>query len=298
MVNLGLRLLLLLVQVGRRAAGLRRFPVRGMRRMSVAPGPSSGFARWVIMITDARSALRIVGLDILLYLIRYISGVVGVLSLPETIVQLRRMSLELDLRNSRGPAISGRVLVNPRPVGAIAAALLLALCAGCGSSQSGRASIDNRPIPAHSSSAARSAGGDRQHEARMLADVLKKKPDHVPVLLRLAGLAQEAGKPGEAEKYLSEVLKLEPGNVPARLDLGRIQFETGRAPEAIRTTEAILRDQPDNPDALYNLGAIYGNLGRKEQAIEYWSRLQAVSPRSESGQRARQMMAELQRPTP
>ena len=94
------------------------------------------------------------------------------------------------------------------------------------------------------------------------------------------------------------MLTQEPGNVPARLDLGKIQFEAGHVTDAIQTTTAILKEQPDHPDALYNLGAIHGNLGQRDRAIEYRSRLLASSPQSESGKRARQMMAELQRTTP
>jgi tetratricopeptide (TPR) repeat protein len=181
--------------------------------------------------------------------------------------------------------------------GLIGALFLVMWNPGCGTKPSERPSTSDRLLAAHSRSSVSPEGVDR-HEAKMLSAALQKRPDHVPVLLRLASLALESDKPAEAEKYLNEVLKLEPANVPARLDLGRIQFEAGRVPEAIRTTEEILKVQPDNADALYNLGAIYGNLGQKEPAIEYWSRLLSSSPGSESGRRARQMMAELQRMAP
>ena len=181
--------------------------------------------------------------------------------------------------------------------GLLAALCLVILNPGCGTRPSDRPSTSDRPLAAHSRSVA-SPGGTDLHEAKMLSAALQKRPDHVPVLLRLASLAFESGKPAEAERYLNEALKLEPDNVPARLDLGRIQFEAGRVPDAIRTTEEILKVQPDNADALYNLGAIYGNLGQRERAIEYWNRLLASSPGSESGRRARQMMSELQRMAP
>ena len=203
----------------------------------------------------------------------------------------RRMRLPPNSHTHGFPGARSRF---PSEARAIRAAILAMLCVGCGSGQMDRTSTGIRPLPAHSRSVMGSAGTD-QHEARMLSAALKERPDHVPVLLRLAGVALEAGKPGEAERYLNEVLKLEPGNVPARLDLGKIQFEAGRIPEAIQTTAVILKDQPDNPDALYNLGAIYGNLGQRDRAIEYWSRLLTSNPGSESGKRARQMMAELQR---
>lgn len=205
---------------------------------------------------------------------------------------MRSHSLGSSLSRTFGLFPSG-----PLQAAAIGMAFLLMLCSGCGSSPSGSPAFGGHAVSAHAPTTMPVPQTD-PHEARMLADALKKRPDHVPVLLRLAGLAVESGKPAEAEKYLNDVLTQEPGNIPARLDLGKIQFEAGRVSEAIQTTAAILKEQPDHPDALYNLGAIYGNLGQRDRAIEYWGRLLASSPQSESGKRARQMIAELQRTTP
>ena len=190
-----------------------------------------------------------------------------------------------------------RIGFNRLAAAAIGMAFLLVLCQGCGSGPAEPPSPDGHPVSAHAPTAVPAPQTD-PHEAKMLAEALKKRPDHVPVLLRLAVLTLESGKPADAEKYLKEVLAQEPANVPARLDLGKIQFEAGRIPEAIQTTAEILKTQPDNADALYNLGAIYGNLGQRERAIEYWDRLLDSSPQSESGKRARQMMAELRRTEP
>jgi predicted Zn-dependent protease len=192
-----------------------------------------------------------------------------------------------------GKAISGtRLDLFLRPGAVLGIAVLFALQVDCGAKPSSRSANAQEMLSAHASPLA-STGRTDEHEAKALGELLKKKPDHVPVLLRMATLSLESGKSAEAEKYLGQVLKLEPGNVPARLDLGKILFEAGKAPEAIGVTEEILKTQPGNPDALYNLGAIYGNLGQKQRAIEFWSRLLAVSPESESGKRAKQMMAEL-----
>ena len=134
---------------------------------------------------------------------------------------------------------------------------------------------------------------NQQHEAIFLAEALKKKPDHTPVLLRMAQLSEESGKHTEAARSLREVVQREPANSDARLELGKALFEAGDIQGAIEQTKAILDRQPDHADALYNLGAIYGNVGNAELARDYWSRLIAAKPQTESAQRAKRMMAQL-----
>ena len=137
------------------------------------------------------------------------------------------------------------------------------------------------------------AADNTKHEAIFLAEALKKKPDHTPVLMRMAQISEESGKPTEAARNLREVVQREPANIDARLELGKTLFESGDIQGAIEQTKAILERQPDHADALYNLGAIYGNVGNAELARDYWSRLIAAKPQTESAQRAKRMMAQL-----
>ena len=137
------------------------------------------------------------------------------------------------------------------------------------------------------------ASENQQHEAIFLAEALKKKPDHTPVLLRMAQLSEESGKHTEAARSLREVVQREPANSDARLELGKALFEAGDIQGAIEQTKAILDRQPDHADALYNLGAIYGNVGNAKLARGYWSRLIAAKPQTESAQRAKRMMTQL-----
>jgi tetratricopeptide (TPR) repeat protein len=164
--------------------------------------------------------------------------------------------------------------------------------------------LDFKPAPRAPSGAAKPASsksapapqptkpGD-PHEAKMLEQALQKKPGHGPVLMRLAKLASEAGKPAEALKHLEQLVKAEPDNAEARLELGKILFETGDVSGALEQTSQILKTHPNHPDALYNLGAIYGNLGNTGLALQNWEKLISTSPDSESGARARQMIAQL-----
>jgi tetratricopeptide (TPR) repeat protein len=139
----------------------------------------------------------------------------------------------------------------------------------------------------------RETTGDKQHEAVFLSEALKKKPDHAPVLMRLAQMSAQSGKHEDAIRYLKEILDREPANVDARLELGKSLFESGDVQGAVEQTKNILEKQPAHADALYNLGAIYANLGNTTLALEYWNRLLASNPKSESGQRARTLVAQL-----
>ncbi len=132
-----------------------------------------------------------------------------------------------------------------------------------------------------------------EHELRTLHQALQKKPDHTPVLIRLAVLAAAKGRSVEATEYLKEALRHDPESAEARLELGRVLFNSGDLEGAIEETQKILKKQPKNPDALYNLGAIYGNLGNREMAEKYWRALVAASPESESGKLARTSLSQL-----
>lgn len=132
-----------------------------------------------------------------------------------------------------------------------------------------------------------------QHDLKVLELALTKKPGHTPVLMQMAKLEEGSGKLDKAAEHLQEVVRREPGNLEAKLELGRVLYQRGNIQGALDQTQAILKVQPNNADALYNLGAIYGNLGNARLAREYWGRLIASDPDSESGKRAKQMMVQL-----
>ena len=151
----------------------------------------------------------------------------------------------------------------------------------------GRPDSIKEPVQNHFTSMEESA------DQKMLAEALSKKPDHIPILLELAHLEAESGNAQKASKYLTEVLEYEPQNLEAKLNLGKQMFEMGAIEDAIRLNQEILEIEPVHPDALYNLGAIYGNIGNRERALFFWNQLIDSNPNSESGIRAREMMARM-----
>jgi cytochrome c-type biogenesis protein CcmH/NrfG len=124
------------------------------------------------------------------------------------------------------------------------------------------------------------------HEWQMLKQQLETKPGHVPILLRMAQIAQGRGESAEAARLLRQAVEKEPENLDARLELGRALYESGDATAAIAETEQILKSDPNQVDALYNLGAIYANSNQIEQARSFWTRAVASDPGSESGRSA------------
>jgi tetratricopeptide (TPR) repeat protein len=131
------------------------------------------------------------------------------------------------------------------------------------------------------------------HERAALEEELKKKPGHPPILLRLAELERDAGRPAGAVPYLRQILEQDSKNEDARLELGRALYDTGDVEGSLKETQQLLADHPNQVDGLYNLGAIYANQNRLDMAREYWSKAVAAAPTSDSGARARESLAKL-----
>jgi Flp pilus assembly protein TadD len=131
------------------------------------------------------------------------------------------------------------------------------------------------------------------HELQELGVQLKRKPGHIPVLLRMAQLERQKGDLNSAADHLQEAVKSEPTNQDAHLELGRLLYERKDVNGAIAETEKVLELNPKQVDALYNMGAIYANLGNVERARSYWSKAVAVDAASDSGQKARNALKHL-----
>ena len=119
---------------------------------------------------------------------------------------------------------------------------------------------------------------ERVHELKSLEQELEKKPEHPPILFRMAQLSTEMGKTADAISYLQRLLKVDSGNIEARLELGRLLYENNDVQGSMQQTSKILEINSKQVDALYNLGAIYANLNQLEQARSFWNRAVASAP--------------------
>lgn len=135
------------------------------------------------------------------------------------------------------------------------------------------------------------------HERASLEALLRKKPGHGSIVLRLAQLDEQEGKPAEARARLEEFLRGTPGDAAAWLELGKACYEMGDKACALRSTSRALELEPGNADALYNLGAMEANEGRVESAEHYWKRVLETAPDSDSGRKAAAALREIRRTT-
>ena len=157
---------------------------------------------------------------------------------------------------------------------------------------------DRKPAPAAANTSSPSPSVDSMHELIALEEDLKKKPEHPPILFRMAQLSSELGKTADAISYLQRLLKVDAGNTEARLELGRLLYQTNDISGAMRETSKILETNPKQVDALYNLGAIYANLNQPAVARTFWDRAVASAPDSDSGKRAEAGLQKLSGQTP
>ena len=139
----------------------------------------------------------------------------------------------------------------------------------------------------------RPAPQDPTHEKAALEEELKKKPDHAPILLRLAELARDAGQPRQAAEYLKKAVAADSKSLDARLELSRTLYEINDVEGALAETKRLLADRPNQIDALYNIGAIYANLGKADLARQYWTQAVAVDPNSDSGRKSADALAKI-----
>jgi cytochrome c-type biogenesis protein CcmH/NrfG len=131
------------------------------------------------------------------------------------------------------------------------------------------------------------------HEKASLEEQLKKNPGHPPILMRLAELERDAGKPAGAVPYLKKILEQDPKHEEARLELGRALYDTGDSDGALRETKQLIADHPANVDGLYNLGAIYANQNQFGLAREVWSKAVALGSQSDSGRKAQDGLSKI-----
>lgn len=134
---------------------------------------------------------------------------------------------------------------------------------------------------------------DVAHELASLEAELKKKPDHLPILLRMAELKQQAGSASEALAFLRRAAAADPKNVEANFELGRALYDANDPKGAIEANERVIESNPRHVDALYNLGAIYGNVGDDTKARLYFHRAVDAGPGTDGGRKAKAALEQL-----
>jgi tetratricopeptide (TPR) repeat protein len=119
---------------------------------------------------------------------------------------------------------------------------------------------------------------------------VKAQPSNVDLRMELANHLMDARFYDRAIAAYREVLKLQPKNVNARVDMGICMKETGDLEGAKSEMQRALKDVPEHLQAHYNLGIVLLVQGNLQEANEWFTKTANLSPNSELGQRARQML--------
>lgn len=119
---------------------------------------------------------------------------------------------------------------------------------------------------------------------------VKSQPSNADLRMELANHLMDARFYDRAIAAYREVLKLQPKNANARVDLGICMKETGDLEGAKTEMKRALKDVPEHLQAHYNLGIVSLVEGNLQEANEWFSKTANLSPNSELGQRARQMI--------
>jgi putative PEP-CTERM system TPR-repeat lipoprotein len=103
-----------------------------------------------------------------------------------------------------------------------------------------------------------------------------RQPD-APVMLRLLGLLEAAGKPGEVQSAAERWIRDHPRDVVVRAYLGEVAIRRGDYKAASQQLRNALEFDPDNVVVANNLAWVLGEMG-DPKAIEYAERAYTLAP--------------------
>jgi tetratricopeptide (TPR) repeat protein len=122
------------------------------------------------------------------------------------------------------------------------------------------------------------AGGQGQEGEAVLADLVRRQPDHPEVRLALGNLLRDLKRPAEAEKAYREALDLRPDHVWAHISLGNALSNQKKQAEAEQAYRKAIDLQPDFAAAYYSLGLILHAQKRREEAVKAYRKAIDLQP--------------------
>lgn len=122
------------------------------------------------------------------------------------------------------------------------------------------------------------ARGQAGEAERLLARLVRERPDDPAVHRALALAAMRVGDVPRAVAHLREAIARAPGSGLLQCELGRVLAQSGRFEESLACFERATRLRPDLAEAWYFLGITQARLGRKAPALEALRRADAASP--------------------
>ncbi len=131
-------------------------------------------------------------------------------------------------------------------------------------------------------------------ELAVLGERLRRDPNDVQALLRLAHVHLEQGQTEPARAMYERVLQIDPRNAEAITHLGNVAAAEGRLDEALRRYDEALAVDPKYMHALWDKAmTLQERAGDPKAAVAVWEAFLKVVPAgSADAQKAREMLAE------
>ena len=110
------------------------------------------------------------------------------------------------------------------------------------------------------------------------------------MLLTLANACQDGRFFDKAIAHYKRYLEKNPKDANARVDLGVCYYESGNSDEAQNQMLTALKYDPKHVSAHFNLGIVNLSARRIQEANGWFKKTIALSPNSEMGQKAKQIL--------
>ena len=132
-----------------------------------------------------------------------------------------------------------------------------------------------------------------------LSSRVKDHPDDSMLVISAANIAYDLGNFEEAERFYRLFLdNIDADNVSARIDLAYVVYRIGRKDESFTMLHDIIAKNPSNQTAMFNLAFMYDQEGQPDKAKEWMKKCQAADPNSALGQRATQVLSNIETQAP
>ena len=115
-------------------------------------------------------------------------------------------------------------------------------------------------------------------------------PNDMQMLLTLANACQDGRFFDKAIAHYKRYLEKNPKDANARVDLGVCYYESGNSDEAQNQMLTALKYDPKHVSAHFNLGIVNLSARRIQEANGWFKKTIALSPNSEMGQKAKQIL--------
>ena len=129
-------------------------------------------------------------------------------------------------------------------------------------------------------------------EIQELENSVAANPDNMSLTLQLANLLHDELLYDKAIPYYKTYLMMNPKDANARVDIGICYKEIGNFKEAENEMKKALQYDPNHLNAHFNLGIVYLSEGNVQESNKWFKKTVALSPRSEVGKRAQQLLTQ------